>query len=77
MSINNTTRFENDGTTQLFSCLSIMTRSDKLLSLFSVVQFTNSECIANVEDNTLGVCVTSNEVRKNIKGKFFKQQTNC
>ena len=39
----------------------LITRSDKLLSLFSVVQFTNSECVSD-EDDTRGVCVTANEV---------------
>ena len=38
-----------------------------------MVQFKNSECIAKDGDNTLGVCVTSNEVRKNRKGKVLKQ----
>ena len=40
--------------------LNNITRSEKLLSIFSVVQFTNSECV--VDDDTLGVCVTANEV---------------
>ena len=35
------------------------TGAARLLSLFSVVKFTNTECEAN---NTFGVCVTSKEV---------------
>ena len=34
-------------------------RSDKLISIFSVVQFKNTECESN---NTLGLCVTVKEV---------------
>ena len=38
-------------------------RSEKLLSIFSVVQFKNTECKSN---NTLGICVTVKEVKINI-----------
>ena len=42
-------------------------RSDKLLSIFSVVQFKNTECESN---NTLGLCVTVKEVTHN----FFRNE---
>ena len=36
-----------------------VTRSGKLLSIFSVVQFKNTECLSN---STYGLCVTAKEV---------------
>ena len=47
-------------TALLYSPVWAREKSGRFLSLFSVVQFRNSECL---HDTSLGLCVTSSQVR--------------
>ena len=49
-------------TALLYSPVWAREKSGRFLSLFSVVQFRNSECL---HDTSLGLCVTSSQVRLN------------
>ena len=53
-------------TALLYSPVWAREKSGRFLSLFSVVQFRNSECLHN---KTLGVCVTTSQVSFNISSR--------